>query len=154
MDESETLEYIELAKRDGVSELLFLEAKRDFINKRHTKIGEQQIKSIDKAEFIFKEMPYEKQTIPTNCSFRDCLIDSGYKTELDQLKNKYVVLDVETNGIRKSNDDLLSISLYDPTSGICYNRFLPLDLQPTVLTGWINGIKDADLRYKAHLGQE
>ena len=28
--------------------------------------------------------------------------------------NKYVVLDVETNGLNSTYDDLLSISIYDP----------------------------------------
>lgn len=41
---------------------------------------------------------------------------------------KYVVLDVETDGLSSLNDDLLSVSLYLPDTGRKYNRFLPLEL--------------------------
>ena len=65
-----------------------------------------------------------------------------------------MVFDVETNGTRKSNDDLLSLSIYDPTTGICYNRYFPLDLQPLVLTGFIHGITDEMLENEYELSQE
>ena len=58
---------------------------------------------------------------------------------------KYVVLDVETNGLSSINDDLLSISIYMPDTGKTYNRFLPLELNYFVVTTWINGIKTEDL---------
>ena len=35
----------------------------------------------------------------------------------------YVVLDVETNGLRSKEHDLLSISVYKPDDGKEYNRF-------------------------------
>lgn len=38
---------------------------------------------------------------------------------------KYVVFDVETNGLRSKYDDLLSISFYKPDDGKTYNKFLP-----------------------------
>lgn len=37
---------------------------------------------------------------------------------------------------------------------MCYNRFFPLDLQPVVLTGFVNGITDEFLEDKTHLTQE
>lgn len=43
--------------------------------------------------------------------------------------SQYVVLDVETNGTRPKQDDLLSISIYKPDDGTMYNRFLPLEKQ-------------------------
>ena len=91
-------------------------------------------------------------TIPGK--FSSFLIDVNYKTEIECFKNNYVVLDIETNGLRTATDDLLSISIYDPTTGICYNRFLPLDLQPVVLTGWINGITEEMLETATHISQE
>ena len=64
---------------------------------------------------------------------------------------KDVVFDVETNGTRKSNDDLLSLSIYDPSTGLCYNRYFPLDLQPLILTGFIHGITDEMLADSTHI---
>ncbi len=65
-----------------------------------------------------------------------------------------MVFDVETNGTRKSNDDLLSLSIYDPTTGMCYNRFFPLELQPLILTTFIHGITDETLAAAVHMTQE
>lgn len=65
----------------------------------------------------------------------------------------YVVLDVETNGIKSKECDLLSISILKPDDGREYNRFLPLDLNCDVYTTDINGIKKRDLRGKKHLTQ-
>ena len=53
---------------------------------------------------------------------------------------KYVVFDVETNGLKSKEDDLLSITFYKPDDGKIYNRFLPLELSNRVKTTRINGI--------------
>ena len=66
----------------------------------------------------------------------------------------YVVLDVETNGLKSKEDDLLSVSIYKPDDGREYNRFLPLDLNRDVYTTDINGITKRDLKGKTHLVQE
>ena len=42
-------------------------------------------------------------------------------------KSKYVVLDIETNGLYVS-DDVLSISIYKPDDGVSFNKYLPLEL--------------------------
>ena len=97
---------------------------------------------------------YAEKNKPSAKPFESYLIDTGYKTSKDNLKNKYLVFDIETNGLRKSSDDLLSLSIYDPTTGICYNRFFPLDLQPLVLTGFINGIDDETLANATHMTQD
>lgn len=68
--------------------------------------------------------------------------------------NKYVVLDVETNGLNSTYDDLLSISIYDPSADRMYNRFLPLELNKYVFTTDINGITDEMLDDKEHITQE
>ena len=68
-------------------------------------------------------------------------------------KSKYVVLDVETNGLSSMRDDLLSISLYRPDTEDFYSRFLPLELQKDVYTTYINGIKKRDLKDKTPLTQ-
>lgn len=65
----------------------------------------------------------------------------------------YVVLDVETNGIKSKKCDLLSISLLKPDDGREYERFLPLDLNRDVYTTDINGIRKRDLKGKKHLVQ-
>jgi DNA polymerase III epsilon subunit-like protein/Zn finger protein HypA/HybF involved in hydrogenase expression len=58
---------------------------------------------------------------------------------------KYVVLDVETNGLSAIKHDLLSISIFKPDTGEEYNRFLPLELNDDVYTTEINGITIEDL---------
>ncbi len=69
---------------------------------------------------------------------------------------KYVLLDVETNGLSSLQNDLLSISLYRPDDGKIYDRFLPLELEEIVWP-WIseiNGIDDEMLIDKLPLTQE
>lgn len=68
--------------------------------------------------------------------------------------SKYVVLDVETNGLSSIRDDLLSISIYKPDTGETYNRFLPLELNLKVETTEINGIKTEDLIELLPLSQD
>lgn len=61
-------------------------------------------------------------------------------------RTKYVVLDIETNGLYV-RDDILSISIYKPDDGASYSRFLPLEqaraLNPEACR--VNGITMADL---------
>lgn len=59
--------------------------------------------------------------------------------------SKYVVLDVETNGLSSSKHDLLSISIFKPDTKEVYNRFLPLELNSVVVTTRYNGIRTKDL---------
>lgn len=68
--------------------------------------------------------------------------------------SKFVVLDVETNGLSSIRDDLLSISIYKPDTGESYNRFLPLELNAEVVTTEINGIKTKDLKGLLPLSQD
>ena len=69
-------------------------------------------------------------------------------------KSKYVVLDVETNGLSSLKHDLLSISIYKPDDEKFYDRFLPLELNDFVETYWINGIDEELLADKEPLTQE
>lgn len=76
--------------------------------------------------------------------------------QMDVSAEKYVVLDVETNGLSGVRDDLLSISLYKPDDGKEYERFLPLELNkkiPAYITE-INGIRAKDLKGLSALSQE
>ncbi len=155
-DYSEKLESIQVAIRDGVTEYdlfnkriaLFQDYKKEH---KRSKKADDYIKKLTEG---MKLLPKYKKTQPSEPkNFEDCLIETGYKTPFDSLLNKYVVFDVETNGTRKANDDLLSISIYDPSTGICFNRLLPLDLQPLVLTGWIHGITDKQLSNVSHMTQ-
>lgn len=45
----------------------------------------------------------------------------------DLVDKKYVVLDVETNGLHSEQDDLLSISIFHPDFNEYYDRLLPLE---------------------------
>lgn len=147
---------ISVAYRDGKTEyaafdqkIMQLEVekskrrKKDEINDKITKLKKSKKRIIK----------YARPSCPMPRAFESYLIDTGVKTEMDNLKEKYLVFDVETNGLRTANDDLLSLSIYDPTTGICYNRFFPLHLQPLVLTSYINVITDEMLSSAAHLTQ-
>lgn len=67
---------------------------------------------------------------------------------------KYVVLDVETNGISCIKYDLLSISFYMSDKKKKYTRLLPLELNDKVYTTEINGIKKSMLKKQKHLTQK
>ena len=69
-------------------------------------------------------------------------------------RKKYVVLDVETNGLNSKWCDLLSISFYRPDNGFSVTRFLPLEINKKVYTTYINGITKLDLKGKKPLSQE
>lgn len=74
---------------------------------------------------------------------------------MDKLnEKKYVVLDVETNGLNSTECDLLSISIFDPATNEIYDRFLPLEMDSFVYTTNINGITEEMLKEKEHISQE
>lgn len=156
----EKLELIEVAYRDGKTEFELFdnkinELKEKISNRRKSKKNKKLNKQIAELKKARKLLPsYSEKTEPIAKTFESYLSDTGYKTSNESLKNKYLVFDVETNGIRTSNDDLLSLSIYDPTTGICYNRYFPLDLQPLVLTGFIHNIDDEMLVNASHMTQQ
>lgn len=157
LDIKEKLENINIALRDGKTEYELFDTKLNELYRERTqckknKVLDEQIIEIENAR---KLLPgYKESEEPCIKPFESYLSNTGYKTSKENLKNKYLVFDVETNGTRKSNDDLLSLSIYDPSTGICYNRYFPLDLQPVVLTGFINGIDDELLANATHMTQE
>ena len=65
--------------------------------------------------------------------------------KMDTNPTKYVVFDVETNGLKSKKDDLLSISFYKPDDGKEYCKFLPLELNHKIVTTHKNGITEKDL---------
>lgn len=68
--------------------------------------------------------------------------------------SKYVVLDVETNGLSSLRDDLLSLSIYKPDSHKCYSRYFPLEMQSSLRREEINGITHEMIKGKKPLTQE
>lgn len=157
MNVSNKFDSIFVAKRDGIKEyeLFDLELSRLKEKRSKYKINKKLDKNIELTIKARKLLPkYEAVECPSRKSFKSYLINTGYKTSIDKLKNSYLVFDIETNGIRKLSDDLLSLSIYDPTSGVCYNRYFPLDLQPLILTTFINGITDKTLEDAIHMDQE
>ena len=67
---------------------------------------------------------------------------------------EYVVFDVETNGLKSRQNDLLSISLYKPDDNKEYSKFLPLEKNNKITTTRFNGITDKDLAGATALTQE
>ena len=149
MNEKPKIEMIQVVERNGNEKNILLN-KLESLKKHHAE--EYRINSL--LEVIDKLPEYDSsEPKKKDISFEDCLIDLGYKTT-EKWKKEFVVLDLETNGLRCKYDDLLSISIYDPQNGVCYNRYLPLDMQPVVLTTRINGIKQEDLEGFPPLTQE
>lgn len=146
-----------VAPRDGKTEYEAIERNivrlNEFIAKypKDTKLKSILRKYWKAAKTIPDYVPYEPAK-SGNC-FDESLINVDYIAD-GNLAKDYVVLDVETNGLSKKYDDLLSISIYDPFKRVCYNRFLPLDMQPSVATTDINGITDEALAGKLHINQE
>ena len=153
-DFEEKLKCIEVAYRDGTELTLLNEAiatAESELEKTPSKRGvKTRLNKLRKLKKAFARCKENRPLIKKR--FEDYLIDTGLKFEWEY-PGDYVVLDVETNGLRWTKDDLLSISIYSPKTGLCYNRFLPLDQQPLVLTGWINGIGTEDLEGEEHLTQ-
>ena len=156
-DARKKLQKIIVAYRDGKTEYELFDNKLAEIQEERTKHRRSKkldgmIESLTKARKLLPKYKMAGKTIVK--PFDWYLNDTGYKTSKEALMNKYLVFDVETNGIRKSNDDLLSLTIYDPTTGICYNRFFPLELQPLILTGAIHGITEKTLADATHMTQE
>lgn len=157
MDIEDRFDHFIVAMRDGKTEY-------DAINKRITKFEKQIEKNPEnnKAKTALRKYKKAVNDIPDYVPYSpagsgDCFDESLANVDYDgiaELAKGYVVLDVETNGLRKKDDDLLSVSIYDPLRKVCYNRFLPLDMQPSVATSYINGITEAGLKGRLHINQE
>lgn len=151
----EYLDSINFAYRDGVTEYkLFNQLIENIKSKnRITKKDKIRIENLEKVLLSIPKYSPPK-AIQEDNNYKKYLVDTGYKTNIEEFKNKYIVLDVETNGFRTATDDLLSLTLYDPTTGMCYNRFLPLQMQPIVLTTYINGITTKNAEKNVHITQQ
>lgn len=157
------LKEIIVAFRDGNSEYELIreklrELKEERSKNRNSKNLDKQIAWLEhlnqNIEYI---MPKFTKCFNFNTGEKSCSESISIdKTKISQssIANQYVVLDLETNGLRTANDDLLSIALYDPSNGKTYSRLLPLELQPTVLTTYINGIDDTDIENEVPLSQK
>lgn len=152
----EQLEEIQVAYRDTLIEEKYIKKGFDKLNKLLEKNPKSEYRQNQISEYkslIESIPPYNAEGCSAPKRFEEYLIDTGEKAETPPAEH-YLVIDVETNGLRRATDDLLSLSIYDPKTGICYNRFLPLDRQPMVLTSYINGLTEEDLCDAAHITQD
>lgn len=131
-----SLEKIIFARRDGQTEYNLFERARSLTS-------DKPLISMFFNQLTATLPKYLETKKESSSNYEKYLFDS--KIKFNKEDNQYVILDVETNGLNYKDNDLLSFSFYDPSTGICYNRFLPLELQPLVLTSYINGIKEEDL---------
>lgn len=157
------LDEITVAFRDGVTEYTLIKEKLYELKAERSKVKKPQKldEQIEWLEYLNRNIrrilpPYTK---PFAFNTGEQLCSESITVDQTKISNsciasQYVVLDLETNGLRTANDDLLSISLYDPSTGKIYNRLLPLELQPTVLTTYINGIDDVDVENAVPLCQK
>lgn len=155
------LRNIYVAKRDGKTEYELFEKRLHELEdeeKKHrlgTKIRKEYSSEIRRMKIARNRFLIDfKEDCVQRKPFDSYLSNLKYKAQINDLKNKFLVFDVETNGIRRVSDDLLSLSIYDPSTGICYNRFFPLERQPIVFTTSINGIETKDLENECHMNQE
>ncbi len=153
------LELIEVAYRNDEEEYALLNKEIAALEKRIKSpyLRETYVRYLESVRLALKLMPefaLPSEAVEASSNFESFLLDTGVICQKESLKGKYLVLDLETNGLLRAKDDLLSFSLYDPDSGVCYNRLLPLDQQPTVLTTFVHGLKDEDLFNAKHIGQE
>lgn len=70
------------------------------------------------------------------------------------IEKKYLMIDVETNGLNAKDDDLLEISIYRPDTNTMFHKYLPLTKQKKVLTGCFNGLTKAKLKDASHLTEK
>lgn len=157
MDFTEQLENIVVAIRDGKTEYELFEKYQNKLQEelKEHKYSKKLKEALEQIPESLKLLPkFKQKNILIPKKFGDYLVDTGVKSSDKEFASKYLVFDVETNGTRKSNDDLLSLSIYDPLTGICYNRYFPLDLQPLILTTFIHGITDKTIADATHITQE
>jgi len=157
------LDEITVAFRDGVTEYTLLKEKLCELKEKRSKVRkskklDEQIACLEYLNRNIKRV-FPKFTNYFEFNTGEQLCSESVRVDETKISDssiaaQYAVLDLETNGLRTANDDLLSISLYDPSTGKIYNRLLPLELQPTVLTTYINGIDDKDVENAVPLSQK
>lgn len=145
---------IRYAKRDGITEYKhinhLIKVFTGLNNKKFNLKWEEKIRNLYD---VFKHIPKFKNERKIKLKFENCLkFTENFKAN-SEIDNRYVVLDVETNGLAYTKYDVLEFSIYDPSQSIIYDRLLPLDLQQTVLTIKTNDIKDNMLYSKTHISQ-
>ena len=153
-----TPKLIIVSKRDGVTEINFLKSE---IDKLENWLARTKSKNTKKAQAKLARMkkflkdlpPFSPLSNPGSSQKEDYFLSLGPLTTRSEMANQFVILDVETNGLAAKRDDLLSLSLLDPDTGLAYNRYFPLEKQPTVLTTDITGITEADLTCATPLTQ-
>lgn len=153
-----TPKLIIVSKRDGVTEISFL---KDEIGKLENWLAKTKSKNTKKAQAKLARMkkflkdlpPFSPLSNPSGGQKDNYFLSLEPMTTRPEMANQFVILDVETNGLGAKRDDLLSLSLLDPDSGLAYNRYFPLEKQPTVLTTDITGITEADLATATPLTQ-
>ena len=149
------LEQVIMANRDGSTEYDLFDAKYRELEE-YKKTNSRIYKKLKKLLSLKESLPpFEtRQNSHKSKPFKKYIEVTTCKTNIENLKNKYVVFDVETNGLRTANDDLLSLSILDPSTGIRYHRYFPLDLQPVIATTEINGITEKKLEGATHITQQ
>ena len=127
---------LQVIEINEISKEQYDEIQQIFTN-RENKRKENREKSKIKRE-LDKELKKKKQQ----------------EIEMLPFEKRYLMLDVETNGVNATTDDLLEIAIYKPDENKFFHKYLPLTKQNSVLTTQFNGITKEMLESATHLNEE
>ena len=119
------------------------EKRTDTKTKKNCKNNKQITKHKKKQTKTTLKQPITK-TNRKKYQFEDDILD----------ESKFLVIDVETNGLNSKNCDLLEVAIYRPDTNTMYHKLLPLEKNNNVYTAEFNGLTKSKLKKAKALTDE